>query len=339
MLKVEASVRIGGIRAGTAPQREARALLSLHSELVLGGSGGRCVLELAGPSLAPPASGESVEVALGRGSGTTRVFTGEVSGVARTATALRVTCEDGLAKLARLDVEAAYESKAAGAIVRDVLSKAGVDAGTLSDGPTLSQFVLHRGPRALRHLQRLAELCGADLFTDREGRACFVAATEPGASHVFRYGEHVLELSLEETPPAFDSVTFQGEGAASTQGAGKEHWLVKDLTAVSASASTGPRGTVIPGKEGERPLKLADGALRSGEAVRQVAAARAAALGSRPVRGFLRVLGEPAVAPGDSVVVQGLPSEQPVLPAAPLRVRRVQHRLDARQGFTTRVEF
>lgn len=338
MNRVEVDIQIGGITAGTDPRRQQRHLLALRGELALGG-GARCELELAGPSLPPPAVGEAVQVSFGQGMGTTRIFTGEVAQIARTATALRITCSDAFARLARVDVESAYEGKTAGAIVRDVLSQAGVDAGTVSDGPTLAGYLLHKGPRALRHLQRLAELCGADLFTDREGKVCFVSATEPGTSHTFRYGEHILELSLEEEPPVFDSVSVWGEGAASTQGAGKEHWLVTDLTSVSARAAMGPRGTVVPGKEGERPLHVVDGAVRSGEAARQVAQARTAALASRPVRGFLSVLGEPAVSPGDRIVVQGLPSERPALPSAPLRVRRVRHGLDARRGFLTRVDF
>jgi Phage tail baseplate hub (GPD) len=339
MLRVEAEIQIGALQASTTPRRESRKLLALHSELALSGSGGQCVLELAEPSLPPPSVGDAVQVSLGRGQGSTRVFTGAVADVTRTATALRITCADGLAKLARLDVEAAYEEMSAGAIVRDVLGQAGAEVGTVSDGPTLTSYLLHRGPRALRHLQRLAELCGAELFTDREGKVCFVSASEPGSAHTFRYGEHILELSLEDTEPTFDSVSVWGEGAASTQGAGKEHWLAKDLTSMNAKASLGPKGSVLPGKEGARPLCVVDGALRSSQAIRQVAQGRVAALASRSARGFLRVLGDPAVGPGDQVVLQGLPSDRPALPASPLRVRRVRHHLDARQGFVTRMDF
>jgi hypothetical protein len=340
VLQVEAQVRIGAVTAGTASRRQDRHLIALSSELGVGSAGGRCIVELADPSQPAPVPGDSVEVSLGRGDGPpVRVFTGEVHEVSRTATSLRVTCTDGLAKLARMDVEAAYEGQSAGAIVRDVLGQAGVGAGTISDGPTLASYLLHRGPRALRHLQRLAELCGMDLFTDPKGKACFISSNESGAQHTARYGENLLRLSLEDAPPAYDSITVSGEGAASTKGAGKEHWLVTDSTSVSAKAALGPRGLIMPGSEGDFPIQVVDGAVRAGEAARQVAQGRMAALAARPLRGFLCLLGDPAIAPGDRISVAGLPAATPALPFPALRVRRTRHSLDARQGFVTRVDF
>jgi len=337
--RIESEVKIGSLTASTSPQREARALIRLVAELGMGGAGGRCVVELAGPSLSPPAPGDSVQVSFGSGASATTVFTGEVQEVTRTATALRVAAVDALARLARFDVEAAYEAKTAGDIVKDVLSRAGVDPGTVHDGPTFPAYVLHKGPRALRHLRRLAELCGADLYADAEGKVCFATPDEQGAEHTFRYGEHILQLSLEDAPPAFDSAVVWGEGAASAQGAGKEHWLVSDLSSVSGKAAIGQGGAVAAGQEGERPLHVVDGAIRSGEAAQEIARARAAAVASRAVRGFLRVLGEPAVAPGDLVTIEDLPAEQPAPSRPPLRVRRVRHTLDAPGGFVTRMEF
>ncbi|HVE85586.1 MAG TPA: contractile injection system protein, VgrG/Pvc8 family [Myxococcales bacterium] len=338
MRRVESEIHVGSVTASTTPRREDRALIRLVSELGMGGAGGRCVLEIAGPSLEPPAPGDPVTVAFGDGQSSTTVFTGEVRQVTRTAVSLRVTAVDGLARLARVDVEAAYEGKTAGAIVQDVLSQAGVDAGTVHDGPTFPSYLLHRGPRALRHLQRLAELCGADLYADGDGKICFATPEDQGAEHTFKYGEHILQLSLENTPPAFDSVVAWGEGAASAKGAGKEHWLISDLSSVSGKAAVGERGTVMAGQEGDRPLQIFDGAVRSGEAAQEVARARAAAVASRAVRGFLVVLGEPSVFPGDTVTIEALPAGRPAPPGPPMRVRRVRHTLEAAGGFTTRME-
>ena len=337
MLRVEGEVRIGSLTASTTPKRQARQLLALAGELGMGGVGGRCVVEIADPSLSPPSLGDSVQVSLGKGDGTTPVFTGEVHAVTRTANAFRITAMDGLAKLATFDVEVAYENKSAGAIVKDVLGQAGVDAGTVEDGPTLGTWLMHKGPRALRHLQRLAELCGADLFSDGEGKVCFITPSTKGDEHTFKYGGDVLALHLEDATPGFDSFSVWGEGAASSQGAGKEHWLVKDLSSVNGKASVGEAGSVTPGQEGDRPQLVLDGSVRSGEAAKAVAEALAAAVASRAVRGFLQVLGAPEVKPGDSVKVSGLPGDS-VAPG-PLRVRRVRHRLDSRVGFVTRVDF
>jgi len=85
----------------------------------------------------------------------------------------------------------------------------------------------YRGPRALRHLQALAELCGTDLYTDGQGRAHFAAPRTGGTTEQsFRYGDNILTLDLQVTPPAYDSVEVWGEGAASSQGADKYYWLV-----------------------------------------------------------------------------------------------------------------
>lgn len=337
MLRVEGEVRIGQLQASTTPSRQARQLLSLVGELGMGGSGGRCVVELAEPALSLPAVGDAVTVSLGRGEGARPVFTGKVRDVARTTTALRITAVDGMAALATFDVEAVYENQTAGAIVRDVLGQAGVDTGTVSDGATLGLWVMHKGPRALRHLQRLAELSGADLFTDAEGKVCFVTADAQGAEHTFEYGKDVLALHLEAVPPAFDSVEVWGEGAASAQGAGKEHWLVKDLSSVNGKAAIGAGGSVSAGQEGERPLQVVDGAVRTGEAARNLAQARMTAVAARAVRGFLEVLGTPGVVPGDTVKVEGLSGGTPG--GSSPRVRRVRHRLDASVGFVTRMDF
>lgn len=337
MRVVQGQVEIGPLTASTTPRPEARQLLSLVGELEMGGAGGRCVVELAGPSLSPPSLGDRVRVSLGDERGLTPIFTGEVLGSTRTVTALRISAVDGLTKLARMDVEGYYEDQTAGAIVRDVLGQAGLEAGTIADGPTLGRYTLHRGPRALRHLQRLAELCGADLYTDGEGRVCFTTPSEQGTRHTFRYGRDVLQFHLESAQPAFDSVVVRGEGAADTQGSDKAHWLVTDLESVSGKAALGASGAVTPGQEGERPLQVMEGAVRSGEAARALAEARMAAVASRAVRGFLEVLGSPSVTPGDDVLVEDLPGEGAPLPA--LRVRRVRHRLDSHHGFVTRVDF
>jgi hypothetical protein len=337
MRVVQGHVEIGPLTASTTPSREARQLLSLVGELGMGGAGGRCVVELAGPSLSPPAQGDLVRVSLGDEQGLTPIFTGQVLGSTRTVTALRISAVDGLAKLARLDVEGHYENQTAGAIVRDVLGQAGVEEGTISDGPTLGSYTLHRGPRALRHLQRLAELRGADLYTDGEGRACFTTPAEEGTRHTFRYGGDVLQFHLESVQPAFDSIIVRGEGAADAQGSDKAHWLMTDLESVSGKAALGESGAVTAGQEGERPLLVVEGAVRSGEAARVLAEARMAAVASRAVRGFLEVLGTPGVTPGDSVLLEDLPGEDTAAPA--LRVRRVRHRLDPHHGFLTRMDF
>lgn len=132
-----------------------------------------------------------------------------------------------------------------------------------------------------------------------------------------------------------------GEGAASTQGSDKAHWLPEDLGGVKGS------GTVASARRytssGPRIAFVQDGALRTGSAVGDAAKGRAAAL-DRPLRwchrGPRRRQGRPhRHRQGLLALPDGHPLAAAPLDQGTLRVRRVRHLLDKVRGFTTRLEF
>jgi hypothetical protein len=339
MAGISYEVSIGAQKASSQSRGSDWQLLALTSEIGMDGVG-HCAVELAASEAKPPKPGESARIKLDAGDGSAQVFTGETLSVSATAETVVIRMADGLAKLARLEVEGVYEDASAGSIAKQLVQKASLTAGTVEDGPTLSHYVVHRGPRALQHLQRLAERSGFDVYADGGGKVHFAAARKGGADHTFTYGKELLRIELAPTEPAYDSVVVWGEGAAGTQGASKSHWLVTDLASVSGKASLGDDLTVKPGSEGKLPLTVKDGAIRSQADASDLAQARLKALAARPLRGFVEVLGAPSVAPGDLVKLDGLPKTHPLrsLAASALRVRRVRHALSARQGFTTRME-
>jgi phage protein D len=340
MAGISFEVSIGAQKASSQARGSDWQLLSLITEIGMDGVG-HCAVELAASEARPPKPGEAARVSLGAGGGSAQVFTGEALSVSASAETLVVRMADGLAKLARLEVEGAYEDATAGSIAKELLQKASLTAGTVEDGPTLTTYVLHRGPRALQHLLRLAERSGFDVYADGGGKVHFAAARTGSADHTFTYGKELLRVELAPTEPAYDSVVVWGEGAAGTQGADKAHWLVTDLASVSGKASLGDELTVKPGSEGKQPLTVKDGAVRSQADATDLAQARLKALAVRPLRGFVEVLGAPAVAPGDLVKLDGLPKGHALRTLAAdeaLRVRRVRHALSARQGFITRME-
>lgn len=334
---------VGSYTASSDSRKGDRLLLNLVVELGMDGAGGRCVAELAGTDCAPVKPGEAVSVKLDAGDGMTSVFTGEAAAVEVTATSQRVTAWDGLAKLGCTDVEAAYEDVTADFVVKDLLQKAGVTPGTVAKGPNLPAYSVHRGPRMLAHLRRLAEMCGADLYTDGDGKVHFDVLKQGGADHRFQFGENILALELEQPRACADSVEVWGEGAASAKGADKAHWLSTDLSGVSAKAAVDDKGKVAQNKLGERPVRILDGALRSGSAAGDSAKARMAAAASRWIRGRLEVFGAPGVKPGDLVEVEKLPADHAAAKflagGLKLRVRCVRHALDRRRGLVTRIEF
>ncbi len=342
MALVGYEVSIGSRRATSAPGNCDLQLVSLGCERSMDGVGGQCAIQLAGPLPEPPAVGDPVQVELDGGDGATRVFTGEIDTVSTSHIATRIVALDGLAKLARLEVEIAYEEVDAGFIVNDVLGQAGLQAGTVDTGPSFPAYVLHRGSRALGHLRRLAELCGKNLYTDADGAVHFTAPQDGAADHTFSYGETVLAVSFDVRQLGYDGVEVWGEGAASTQGAEKAHWLVTDLAGVRGQASIDASGAVAGGSAGNNPLRVRSGAVRSGDAAQTLAEAWGKALAARRRHGHLDVLGAPAVQLGHRIAIAELPREhwgELAQETASLPVRRVRHTLDLQRGFLTRIEF
>jgi hypothetical protein len=301
---------------------------------------GVCELDLivpAGASL--PTPGQPLAVALGLDGDESPVFTGEIVAVQVGESWVRVVASDARARLACTYVFASYEAQAPGKIVRDLLGQAKVDLGKAADGPELASYVVFPQVSVLRHVERLAELMGADLFVDADGKLNLGAGDAKAASIDFGYGAGLLSAALEHAGSVREGVEVWGEGAASSKGSDKAHWLPDDLGGVTG------KGTVSEARKftsaGPRVDFVQDGALRTGSAAGDAAEGRAAAL-DRPLRGVLEVSGAAAVAPTDVVTISALPDGHPlaaILEQGTLRVRRVRHQLDTTRGFTTRLEF
>ena len=149
-----------------------------------------------------------------------------------------------------------------------------------------------------------------------------------------------MSLQLQATTPRQDGAELYAEGAAGAQGADKAHWLVADLAANQGAAKVAAGGQATPGSPGDAPLHGGLGALRAAADAKTAALGQARWLAQRGVMGWVELLGDPKVEPGDTLTVTGLPRQHPasgVFPAAGARVRRVTHRFDLQRGFTTRV--
>ena len=336
-------VQIGSALASSSASESHRQLLQLCVDLNMDGPGAACSIELADSTVAPAAAGDPVSVKLDAGDGAQTVFTGKVADTKARATGQAVIAHGAIAELGRSELEGAYDSVSADFIIKDLIGKVGATAGTVSKGPDLSGWSLHRGPTALGHLRRLALLCGADLFADGAGRIHCAVPKTGSADHRFKFGETVIQLAIQKYSPAFDSIEVWGEGAASAKGADKAHWLSTDLAGVSAKAAVGSDGQVQAGKLGSRPFRLREGALRSGEAVEAVAKAWATSLAARLLGGSLEVFAAPKVQPGDLVAIDGLPTDHAAASllgqGGTLRVRHVRHLLDRQRGAITRLGF
>ncbi len=336
-------VRVGSYTASDKAQDGDRLLLQLRVEQTMDGAGGRCNVELAGAEFDAVAVGDAVEVALDSGDGAVTVFSGLVGSVEFTATTQRVEAQTRLAGLARAEVEQAYENVSLDFIVKDLLQQGGAAVGAVCKGPDVPSYAVHRQPRLLGQVWRLALACGADVYTSGDGKVRVATPDQAGAEHRLRFGQDIREIDLQAIELPCDSIELWGEGAASAKGSDKSHWLCTDLSGVCGKAAVDAAGTVSTGRLGKRPLRLRDGALRSGGATEDSARARLAWLAARRIGGRIDVNGAPAVVPGDAVRIDRLPARHGLsglLAAAPaLRVRGVRHWLDRESGLVTRLMF
>lgn len=333
---------IGDLIASTDARAANVSLRALQTSLGMGLLG-RAVLDLSPFGVAAPAIGDPVAIELDAGDGATLVFTGEVGAVLPSTLGMRIIADSPLSRLARLDVEAAYEGQSLGAIVAELLDKAGLEAGEIGDGPTFPSYVLRRGPRAWRHILNLASLCGLDLWCDPEGKVQLQPPSDPEVTRTFTWGADLLELELKSSAIYPDGVEIWGEGSASSKGEEKGHWLAVDLASVSGTAAVEDKDgtlTAKPDAKGVTSSLLRSGALRTGESVKASATAIAKLRAARPVTGFVLAPGAIDVAPGDWIDFEDIPDDHALVTFVtnPLRVRAVHHQLDATSGLRTRLE-
>lgn len=345
VVSVGYEVKVGSLLASHDKRKANAGLLSLHTHLGMGQVGGMMV-KLAPFGVEAPKVGDEVTVRLDGGAGVETAFVGQVRSVHSAGLSLELRAEGPLSRLARLDVEGVYEGQTVGEIVKSLLTQIKAE-GTLESGPSLLRYMLRLGPRALRHVQRLAELCGFELWETPEGKVMMrpLVASEP--VQTFSWQQSMLELALSVNPLHPDGVTVVGEGAASQQGQDKAHWLVVDPAPVTAQTRLQPAEkpgnapTVKEGEAGSAPQRFEAAVLRTGELARGSAQAQALRLSMRPITGYALVPGNPALKPSDFVAFEGFPKQHALVEFSqvPVCVRAVHHRLDATSGFITRLEF
>jgi len=272
---------------------------------------------------AAAALGDTGHVSLGFGDdGPAAVFAGSVRAVHRTvAGKTRVVGSNGGAALAAFRLDQGYEQQSVGAVVRDLASKAGVDTGSIDDGPTLPYYVVDGRRSAWEHVARLGDLAGFAARFDAAGVLQFGPLQSGSPVQTFAFGRDVLELDAFEAPPAAGSVTVVGEGAAGSKGADAWSWNLKDVSPLKASAGFGDPAVVV---------QL--GGVRSSDAASAAAEAIAANAKLGALTARLLVPGAPKAAVGTTVAVDGAPDA--MLNGSWL-VRGVRHRLVKARGYTT----
>lgn len=296
------------------------------------------------------ALGDAVTLAFGDGRDGTdesTVFTGEVAEIRPTLTGVMVTALGTMNRLLNLRVAALYESQTAGAIARDLIGQAELDAGTVDDGPSLPRFVVDSRLSAYAHLKCLADRLGFELYADRDGLVMFRALGDAasldagggllgaaagavasaaasllgGGGEAYRYGQHLLRVRAERRPARWGTVVVGGESPMSSEGDRASYWLTTDDSSFRGEAGSG----------GPRRLVL-DPAARTKDLADRFAAGYRST-GSRAAQQVsISVLGRPQLDLGENVSVGDVPDD---LANGSGYVRAIRHRFDTDGGFVS----
>ncbi|HWK89801.1 MAG TPA: hypothetical protein VNP72_07390 [Longimicrobium sp.] len=320
MLVVAYKVTVG---SAVLEPGDAAPLLSLLCQAALDVPVNRCRVRVHGGSTLAAAPGDDVSVELGHGDALEKVFTGTVAGVAQGFGSIEVEALGSFSALAAGRLNLLYEKETAGGIVSDVLGRVAATEGTVEAGPKLPSYALDDGRTLWAHLRSLATRCGFDLYADVDDKAQFKAYAA-AATHAFAFGAEILGYEHGAAPPEVEGVEVYGESPAGQgQGDDASSWLTKKDV----------KGTA--GKTSGKVVRVADRAARNPNLAGDFAKGLLAPH-QGTARGGVRLVGAPAVKLGDAVKLEKLPV---AAHNGEGRVTTVRHRLHARLGFVTDVEW
>jgi hypothetical protein len=286
--------------------------------------------------------GDKVTAELGYADqGLEEVFTGEVVEIASTLQGTQVRSLGTMNALLTLKVAKEYEERDAGEIARDLISQAGLTAGTVDRGPTLPRFTLDQRQSAYQYLRSLADRLGYELYANRKGDIMFHEMTRandlssqpvgtgegggigtpPNSETQYVYGESLLELVARSLLAEPSMVEVGGESPTSRTGEKTFYWLTTQESDVRGTAGTG------------RLLQsVLDPAARTKDLAKIFATGLRTTWMRRKRLENITVLGNAEIDLGDSVSVTGVPEK-----SADTRgyVKAIRHRFGVDVGFLT----
>ncbi|HEV2756802.1 MAG TPA: hypothetical protein VG318_13620 [Actinomycetota bacterium] len=318
-------VTLGDTVVDTTDEPRASSVVALTVSLDLDALCDACTLTLGGDWAALPEVDDEARIELGYAGGDLAlVLSGVVASVEQRLTGARVVVHDRGALLLRTFHDETYQSRTAGAIVRDLARRAEVTTGTVEDGIDFPAYVVDGRRSAGQHVRALARLCGFETYLQPGGELVFERYVGGKTVHVFEHAEHLVEVERGERVPRVATVEAWGEGTGRAGGQ-RWAWLTKDFSPSRGTAGSGGTKLLV-----ERP------ALRTAAAARTVAQVTLNEAASRAVAGTITGSGREAVKLGDAVRIAGVPGDDV---DGSYQVRGVTHRLDKRRGYVTKVSF
>lgn len=254
--------------------------------------------------------GQTVGLALGDIGAEVDLFAGVVERIAQARDGLVIDALSATVALSRSRRSQTYVDQTVADIVRDLAKPAAVDE--VQGDLTLAAYTVDDRRSVWDQLQDLAALIGAEVSSAHDGGLRFVPVEAQGsADHTLSFGRDLLAYEVARLAP----VAPARVAALADRSRGEWHWLARQP--VPSGADPGAARLVAA----FRTRAAADGLAQS--LVDRAARARWA--------GRLRLRGSPRIRPGQRIELTDLPGEAIDL----LRVRGVEHRLSADDGFLT----
>lgn len=269
--------------------------------------------------------GKELTVKLGLDGSDALVFTGDVVAVTPAIVGVTVRALGKLNDLLNLRIAMTFEKKTAGDIVKALISKAGLSAGTVTAGSKLPSYAIDTRISAYAHARELADRLGFELYTSAQGKVMFhapqVTAIPPDRN--FAYGERLLDAAVTERPPAWGKVTVGAESPVSKDGEKTAHWLTTNDKDYRGTAGTGKPETLV-----------IDPAARTTDMAKTFSAGYKTVGERRAKQISLLLPGAPEIDLGDAVGVKGVPDN---ITDEKGYVCVVEHDFGADSGFITRL--
>lgn len=348
MLKPAYKIIIGRKFFDTTDEPKASNVVDLTVKLDIETPADCVTLVLGNVNSLDPARDDQVKIELGYedNGGLTQVMVGSIVTVEPDFTTKRVIAYTAAQTLLRTFVDQTYESKTAGQIVQDLISRASggdslgsavgsalagltgqttLEVANAEDGINFPAYVIDSNRSIYHHMRDLADLCGFDLYINSDGNLVFENFTGGKTVHVFEYAKDIINLEVKRTPPRVTQVEAWGESPAGRSGANSYAWLTNNFrTSLGTAGSQNPKYLL------ERP------ALRTAAAARTAAEATLTTFQRQTLRGKILVLGNPQVKLGDAIRLQNIPDNTL---NQTFQIRNITHHINKTNGFTTTINF
>lgn len=219
-----------------------------------------------------------------------KVFKGRITGIDTKGENVVVSGYDSSIKLLNYHTNKIYEHQTAGDIVKDLAEEAGVTTGEVANGISFPVYVIHDGQNVLHHIVKLAEKCGYIAYINNEDKLYFGEPDEE-RTHEIKYKQNVVEFSVKNKGERITKVKVRGESPSSTRGTDTYHWLSKS-------------GFEEIAGDGETVYCVFDPTIRDRDTAKRVAESYLRIL-SRQYSGYVKIIGNPDIRPGDKLKFTG----------------------------------